>query len=137
MTRARTLPLAAVIAAALVACGGAQTYAAQGTTIAPGASAAISVGKTEGAQSVDVTIDHLTPPERLGPGHTQFAVWVVPAGLDPVLAGTLAYDRESQSGRLLATTPYEIFQVVVTAEGPSIGRAPGGPVVLQRSVGVP
>lgn len=139
MTHARTLSLVAAVGVGLVAvaCGGSQTSSAYGTAITPGATAEIAVGKTEGSQTVDVRVQHLAPPERLRAGHSQYAVWIVPAGLEPVLAGTLAYDHESQAGRLRATTPHQVFEVVVTAEGDAIGRWPSDAVVLRRSMTAP
>ncbi len=121
------------VATTLGACGGPQTMTAHGTEVAPATMADIRIGKTEGAQTVVVDARHLAPPDRLGAGLSQYAVWIIPAGMEPILAGTLAYDREQRTGRLQATTPFEVFEVVVTAEGDGIARAPRGPVVLRKS----
>ncbi|MDQ3034489.1 MAG: hypothetical protein M3Y87_18920 [Myxococcota bacterium] len=139
MSRFQILSLAGALGAALslAACGGPQEMTAQGTAIAPGATAEISVGKTEGTQTVDLDVQHLAPPERLGAGLSQYAVWVVPQGQQPILAGTLHYDPGSQRGQLRATTPYQVFEVLVTAEGDSIGQLPSRTIVLHRGVTAP
>lgn len=135
MRTTRALLLASLLALATAGCGsGTRTYPAAGTDISPAASGDIRVGKTEGAQRVDIDLRHLAPPGRLGAGLSQYAVWVVPEGLSPMLAGILAYDTAQQSGRLHATTPYERFEVLVTAEAEPIGTQPSGIVVLRRSV---
>lgn len=131
----RALLAATLALSALSACGGgARTYRAEGTAISPAASGDIRVGKTDGAQTVAVDLDHLAPPQRLGPGLSQYAVWVIPEGQPAVLAGTLAYDAGTQSGSLRATTPFERFDVLVTAEPDQLGTAPSGVVVVRRPV---
>lgn len=135
MRTPRALLLATLLALTTAGCGGGtRVYPAAGTDVSPAASGDIRVGKTEGAQMVDVDLRHLAPPGRLGTGLSQYAVWVVPEGLPPMLAGILAYDTAQQSGRLRATTPYERFDVIVTAEAEPIGSQPSGVVVVRRSV---
>lgn len=132
----RNLALAALLLGAslvLAACGGARTVRAQGTPLAPGTDARIAVGKTHGSNMVELELDHLTPPERLGVGLSQYAVWIVTPGMAPSFAGTLDYDRDEQHGVLRATTPYEAFDVVVTAEDATIDAWPSDVIVLRRS----
>ena len=134
MRTPRALFLVSMLALTSACGGGTRTYRAEGTDISPAASGDIRVGKTQGAQMVDVDLRHLAPPARLGPGLSRYAVWVVPEGMAPVLAGFLDYDGAQQSGRLRATTPYERFAVIVTAEPDRIGDQPSGVVVVRRVV---
>jgi hypothetical protein len=134
MALAFALALGALPLASGCGAGGPQRIQALGTDRVPAARGEIQVGKTEGAQSVEVDLQHLAPPDRLGQGLSQYAVWVVPPGQAPVLAGFLAYDPATQSGRLQATTPYERFHVLVTAEPESISDRPSDIVVLRSSV---
>jgi len=134
--RSMTLALALTLAVAAVGCGGPSRYRAYGTPNAPGVDAEILVGKTEGAQQIDVIVEHLTEPGRLTTGATQYAVWVVPEGGQPIYSGALALDRGSRTGRLRTTTPYERFDLLVTAE-PAAGGPPTWPtgaLVLERPV---
>ena len=135
--RPTLLSLALALAVApMLGCGGPSRYRAQGTPNAPGVDAEILVGKTEGVQQIDLVVEHLTEPDRLTPGATQYAVWVVPEGGQPIYSGALAVDRGSRVGRLRATTPYERFDVLVTAEPDTFSpRAwPTGALVLERRV---
>ncbi|AKF02981.1 hypothetical protein [Sandaracinus amylolyticus] len=118
----------------VIACGGSGTYEARGTATSPASAARISVGKAEGANAVDVDVRHLALPEHVGDGYSQYAVWIVPEGRLPILAGTLDLDRDSQRGVLRATTPYDRFEVLVTAERDDLARGPTGPIVLHRSI---
>lgn len=130
-----TLALALALTPVL-GCGGPSRYRAQGTPSAPGIDAEILVGKTEGAQQIELVVEHLTDPDRLTPGATHYAVWVVPEGGQPIYTGALAVDRGSRVGRLRATTPYDRFDVLVTAEPAAFGHRawPTGTLVLERHV---
>lgn len=123
-----------VIAALGLGCGGPTRYRAQGTPSSPGTDAELLVGKTEGAQTIDLSLEHLTDPARLTPGATQYAVWVVPEGGQPVFTGTLRFDRARGTGRLRASTPYERFDLIVTAEPDRVGAWPSGALVVERRV---
>lgn len=128
--------LALAIVTSLLGCGGPSRYRAQGTAAAPGVDAEIAVGKTEGAQQVDLVVEHLSDPERMMPGATGYSVWIVPEGGQPIWSGALRYDRGSRVGRMRTTTPHERFEVLVTAEPDDVGVRgwPTGPIVLERRV---
>jgi hypothetical protein len=102
--------------------------------VSPGTDAAIVVGKSEGTQQIQLDARHLSPPDRLGEGLAHYAAWVIPGGSPPILAGVLRYDAGARTGRLRATTPYESFDLIVTAEPSPICPSPTGPVVLQQEV---
>lgn len=115
-------------------CGGPTRYRAQGTPHSPGTDAELFVGKTDGASTIDLQLEHLTDPARLTPGATQYVVWVVPEGGQPIYTGSLRWDRGAGTGRLRATTPYERFDLMVTAEPERVGAWPTGALVVERRV---
>lgn len=138
MPAALAIALAPLMSAPLGGCGGSQPGAAVETSptqVAPAAEASIDVRPRTGANAVDLSVAHLPPPERLGSGLSHYAVWFrAPYQRGAVFAGLLNFDRESRVGALHATTPYDDFQVLVTAEAGMTPRAPQGPVVVQGSV---
>lgn len=138
MTRHALLGLVALalVAVALLGCGGAQEYAIVGTARAAGADGTIEVEQIEGGNRlVRVSMAHLPPPGRLGEGLNKYVVWFVPEGKQPVKAGALGYDEESREGRMMATSPMSVgFNVKITAEKSANVAAPNDVVVAQRKV---
>ncbi len=119
----------------IAGCGGGASYVTTGRGPALSADARIDVHSIYGNnRRVDIAVQHLLPPQRLGQEFTSYAAWIVPPGGMPVPAGTLEYDPGSRRGRLTTVTPYEDFQVIVTAE-PGIQTAyPTGAVVVSQDV---
>lgn len=122
---------------ALSACGGASSYELKGRTTAPGTDGQVVVERIEGGNKlVSLSLDHLVPPSRLGPGLQIFAVWFVgPTGAQ--LAGQLLYDEDTRRGHLSATTPMGKFKLMVTAEKGPGATKPGDVVVTTRRVRAP
>ena len=76
---------------------------------------------------------HLARPDALTPAKSVYVVWIQPRGKDVEKAGTLAVNSDLE-GSLAGTTPYQTFDVFVTAEdGPNVER-PSGPEVLRTTV---
>jgi hypothetical protein len=130
--------LALVAAAGL---GAACVQAAQryplrsGLVEAASATGTLSVERVEGGQRlVVVQLSELPPPERLGPGLREFVVWLSSPSGKPQNAGTLEYDREHQSGSLLATTNLGTFTVTVTGEREPGVRTPSAVRLAERKV---
>lgn len=98
-------------------------------------SGSVSVERVEGGERlVVVELRGLPAPERLAPGLTQFVVWLEAPSGHYVKAGPLRYDREHQSGSLLATTTLPAFTVQVTGERGAGADAPGGVLLTRREV---
>jgi len=123
-----------VLALAIAGCGGGTSYAAMGRGGALSADARIDVVPTGGNRQVIVSVQHLVPPERLGPDFSTYNVWIVPPGGRPVPAGQLNYDRGSRSGRLTTITPFDEFRVLVTAEAGMPRGYPSQAVVISQDV---
>lgn len=114
----RTLSVLTLLATLLLgACGGPTVYALVGTPRSIGTDGRVEVEESEGGNYlVEVQVNHLVPPERLGEGLTTYVVWFIREGVAPTLAGSLNFNEEERSGSMLATTPYSQFRVRVTAE---------------------
>lgn len=95
----------------------------------------VSVERVEGGQRlVVVQLNELPPPERVGPGLTEFVVWLAPPSGQRVKAGALHYDRAHQSGSLFATTTLAAFTVQVTGERGQSVDAPSSVLLTERKV---
>lgn len=102
---------------------------------AASASGTLSVERVEGGQRlVVVQLSELPPPERIGPGLTQFVVWLAAPSGKAEKAGALSYDREHQSGSLFATTSLGTFTVKVTGEREPDARTPSEVLLAERKV---
>ena len=101
-------PAAALATAAIVAsCGGATSYSVAGQGVAIGADTAIEVEPTDaGNRRIALEVRHLPPPDRVVPGASTYAVWIVPMGGTPMPAGRLEYDEGDRRGELQLVTPY-------------------------------
>ncbi|MEQ9074656.1 MAG: anti-sigma factor [Sandaracinaceae bacterium] len=119
---------------ALVGCGG-SSYHLMGRGQAAGTDAQLQVASVAGDnRRVDLDVQHLPPPNRLGAGFETYHVWIAPAGGTPVLAGRLHYDADDRRGRLTTITPHDNFRIMVTPE-PRGSSYPTGQVVLEHYVG--
>ena len=132
----RTLTsLALVTTLLLAACGGPTVYALVGTPRSVGTDGTVEVEATDGGNFlVNITLNHLPPPARLGDGLTTYVVWFIRDGVAPTLAGTLNFDEEERSGSMMATTPYSQFRVRVTAEETRDVSSPSTIVVADQLV---
>ncbi len=117
-----------------LACG-ADTYDSQGTNRAVGTDAEVTVKDDDaGNHQLSVEVRHLPPPGRIASGHTHFVVWSIPEGGMPQHVGALEYDEDDRVGTLETLTPFEIFQVRITAEKERLPRSPSEHVVVRQSV---
>jgi len=122
------------VALLALACG-ADTYDSQGSNLARGTDAEISVSDDDsGNHRLHVEIRHLPPPARLEPGHQFFVVWSIPEGSTPQHVGTLNYDEDDRFGELETLTPYKDFEVLVTVEKERLPATPSEHVVIRREV---
>ena len=76
---------------------------------------------------------HLARPDPLTPAKTEYVVWVQARGKDPQNAGTLKLN-DNLEGSLAGTTPYQTFDIMVTAEENANADRPSGPEVLRGTV---
>ena len=97
--------------------GGSWSFDVVGSQRDPGAQGRIQVERIEGGNRlVTATLEHMTPPERLGSGITTFVMWFRDARGRSTKASLLEYDPDSRTARATATTPMSNFVVIITAE---------------------
>jgi hypothetical protein len=84
--------------------------------------------------SLDITVQHLAQPNRVEPGATTYVVWARPQGSDMVQnLGALKVDG-NLTGQLKTVTPYESFELFITAEPTAAVSRPRGDQVLTAYV---
>ncbi len=84
--------------------------------------------------SLDITVQHLAQPNRVESGATTYVVWVRPQGSEMAQnLGALKVDG-NLSGRLKTITPYENFEVFITAEPTAAVSRPRGDQLLSAVV---
>src|SRR5206468_4501814 len=76
---------------------------------------------------------HLARPDSLTPAKTEYVVRVQSRGKDPQNAGTLKLN-DNLEGSVSGTTPYQTFDIIVTAEDNANADRPSGPEVLRGTV---
>jgi len=119
----------------LAAPGCASRYKADTDSPAYAGQAKVSVklNKT-GNREVKVQINHLAPPQKIGPANRAYVVWIAVPGSAPVKAGVLEYNDRRRRGVLSATTPSPKFEVVVTLEESLRPSAPSQVEILRKLV---
>lgn len=121
----------------LAACGGPMNYERQGTSDAPGADARIEaeVSADQRQTQVNVEIEHLAPPGRVGEGAASYVAWYRrDAGETWRRIGALSYDSEERKGTLNGSVPEVSFDLQVTAEPAANVAAPSSEVVVTQRV---
>src|SRR5687767_12997860 len=124
-----------VLVFTLSACGQRQVRLTTSPDI-PAAQGSVKVSTTEnGNTKIDLSVQHLAPPERVNPGATVYVVWV--RGSEPGAAqqslGALRIDDELR-GSMTAVTPLRSFDLYITAEPSPLGAAPTGKTLLNTAV---
>jgi hypothetical protein len=76
---------------------------------------------------------HLARPDSLTPAKQVYVVWIQPRGKDPINAGVLSVN-EKLEGSFRGTTPYQTFDVFITAEDSPSADHPSGPQLLKATV---
>ena len=76
---------------------------------------------------------HLARPDSLTPPKQVYVVWIQPRGKDPINAGLLSVNDKLE-GSFRGTTPYQTFDVFVTAEDSANVDHPTGPPLLKATV---
>ena len=80
---------------------------------------------------IDIRVEHLPPPSRLGPGLKTYLVWVESTDGAFVMNVGMLRVSEQQTGSITATTPLREFLVKVTAEQGGTAITPSQLVVVE------
>jgi len=100
----------------------------------PAAKGRVDVNKDQnGNRKLKLEVQHLAKPSTLTPAQTNYVVWILARGREPENKGQLSVN-EKLEGKLETTTPYEAFDIFVTAEGNPNVAAPEGLEVLRGTV---
>jgi hypothetical protein len=127
-----------LLASALLLSLGAVTWADEipltTTPVAPAGEGKVSFEHDRNKNTrFTVHTKHLARPDSLTPAKTEYVVWVQPRGKEPQNAGTLKLN-DNLEGSLTGTTPYQMFDIIVTAEDSANADRPSGPEVLRGTV---
>jgi hypothetical protein len=85
---------------------------------------------------VRLNVKHFAPPQRLTPPKAVYVVWLETPDHDMHNIGQLKVDSDLE-GKLETVTPYDAFQLVITAEDSATVTEPGPQVVLRTKVLTP
>jgi outer membrane protein OmpA-like peptidoglycan-associated protein len=83
-----------------------------------------------GLTNIEVTVNGLTPPSKLGAEYLTYVLWAVTPEGRTGNAGEILVNKDGQ-GKLSATTPAQTFSMIVTAEPYFAVRMPSEMVVLE------
>lgn len=102
----------------------------------PAAQSSVKVSLTDnGNTKIELSVQHMAPPERVSPGATIYVVWV--RGNDSNSRsqnlGALKVDADLKAS-ISAVTPLRDFELFVTAEPTQTGSEPSGRRLLYTSV---
>lgn len=133
---AALVSLAIALGTSVAGCGGGtRNYDVRGTQRDPGADAHMQVERLEGGNHlITFTATNMTPPDRLGSGYTRYVLWVQTGTAPARMETNLRYNPDERTGRASATTPYENFTVLVTAERQEESGTPSDAIVFQQTV---
>lgn len=121
--------------AALASCNLPADYALVGSAYVPSTQGEIDVEKIDKDQIlINITLDHLPPPDRIEPGLTHYVVWFTSIGELPVHQQALDYDAEAQVGRASIPTSLRELEVQITAERGEAPDKPSGLVVASQTI---
>jgi hypothetical protein len=80
---------------------------------------------------VSLAVQHLARPQDLTPAKSAYVVWFQPRGQQPVNQGELRVNDKLE-GKFKAPTPYNNFDVFVTAEDGPTASSPSGQEVMRQ-----
>lgn len=133
--RAVSISIAAVLSMALLAmgCGGPTVHQLQSGERTAGAEGQLEVTTDDnGNAMVEMSVAHLPPPSNLAEDRSIYVVWISPEDADIAYAVGKIRLNEDRTGALRFTTPFEDFQMVVTAEPDIYVENPSSEIVLRH-----
>ncbi len=102
------------------------------TTLSPAAKAEIKLKKGANDNAVGTLVaEHLAPAALLSPDRQVYSVWIRQTDSLPWVNMGQMQVGDSRSGEFLLQTPYDAFDVLVTAEAKSTAVSPSEFIVLR------
>lgn len=130
----RTLLSASVMCALFVGLLWAREIRLTTNPVAAAAQGSVDVGHDRnGNTRFKIEVRHLANPAALSPARQGYVVWIQPAGKQPENKGTLRVNEDLE-GSFETTTPYQKFDLFVTAENDLRAEQPSGPEILRGSI---
>ena len=126
----------AVLVGCTIALGCAESeYAVEGSGDSREVSGEVEIADhPSGDKLVTLSLVDLPPVRTLGGGYDGYVVWLRPMGMETLKAGPLTYYERESLGMARMLTPYESFELYVTAERDSSGAEEPGELVVARRV---
>ncbi len=122
--------LALGLGATSAGCGGGKSYALRPLERTSGAEGKLKVKEDNGNRIISVEMEHLAQPSAIDGRFNTYVLWLRPARQKEWKnMGSLRIDSDRKA-KLETVTPYESFDVMVTAESEATGDAPKGVPVL-------
>jgi hypothetical protein len=116
--------------------GNEQTWTLHAVDAAPTASGKVQVAtEKSGNHEVKVEVKHMAPPARIFEGTSSYVVWLKAEKGSYQNIGTLAIDKD-MNGKLTTKTPFDSFDVLVTAESDAAALTPSDNKVMNAKVEV-
>ena len=111
-------------------CGGGKSYTMRPMERTSGAEGKLKVKEDNGNRVVSVEMEHLAQPSAINGSYNTYVLWLRPARQKEWKnMGALRIDSDRKA-KLETVTPFESFDVMVTAEAEATGNEPKGVPVL-------
>ena len=116
--------------------GNEQTWTLHAVDAAPTASGKVEVAtEKNGNHQVKVEVKRMAPPAKIFDGTSAYVVWLKAQNGSYQNIGTLAIDKDL-NGKLTTKTPFDTFDVLVTAEADALALTPSDNKVMNTRVQV-
>lgn len=116
--------------------GNEQTWTLHAVDAAPTASGKVEVAtEKNGNHQVKVEVKRMAPPAKIFDGTSIYVVWLKAENGSYQNIGTLAIDKDL-NGKLTTKTPFDNFDVLVTAEADALALTPSDNKVMNTKVQV-
>lgn len=127
--------IAAVLLVLASACSSATVFRTETLAPAVGAEVEIRVEALDsGNYLINLSVEHLAPPDRVAQGMTRYVVWITGSDGTPRRVGYVDFDDGDRAGAMTATTTDRNFTVMITAEPDGAVTAPSTSVVAQQEI---
>lgn len=106
-------------------------------TLAPAVGAEVEIrveALDSGNYLVNLSVEHLAPPNRVAEGMTRYVVWITGSDGVPRRVGYLDFNDDDREGSMSATTTDNTFTITVTAEVDGAVTMPSQAIVAQQEV---
>src|SRR5688572_30839919 len=117
MRSTKKLALAVVVAVVAACSTSSATYPLSASRRSPAAVGSIKVHDEKGANTrLSIVIEHVPRPEDLDPMLSTYVIWAKPAGDREMIPLGEVDVGASRGGKVEVMTPFQTFDVIVTAE---------------------